>query len=178
MNCEEYEKLISTRQSCRNFDGAPVAADDIARCLEAVRLAPSACNAQPYHVYVCTGETAAAVAAATQSAGMNRFTSNVSCFFVIAEDAYNATAAAGSRLKNQDYRSVDIGIATAQLCLCASSLGLSTCILGWFDEKKLQKLLGTSAHIRLAVALGHAADGDPLRPKKRKAAEHLATFLG
>ena len=178
MDFNDYEKLITTRQSCRNYDGAPVSGEDIARCLEAARLAPSACNAQPYHIFVCTGSTAGSVAEATQGAGMNKFTSNVPCFFVIAEDSYNATAAAGSRLKNQDYRSVDIGIAALQLCLCAASLGLSTCILGWFDEKKLQKLLGTTAHIRLAIALGHSAPDDLLREKKRKPADQIATFLG
>ena len=178
MDFNDYEKLITNRQSCRNYDGAPVCEEDIARCLEAARLAPSACNAQPYHIFVCTGATAGSVAAATQGAGMYKFTSNVPCFFVIAEAEYNATAAAGSRLKNQDYRSVDIGIAALQLCLCASSLGLSTCILGWFDEKKLQKLLGTTAHIRLAIALGHAAPDDALREKKRKSTDRIATFLG
>ena len=89
MDFNDNEKLITNRQSCRNYDGAPVCEEDIARCLEAARLAPSACNAQPYHIFVCTGATAGSVAAATQGAGMNKFTSNVPCFFVIAEAEYH-----------------------------------------------------------------------------------------
>ena len=49
-----FEELLSLRQSCRNYDAArPVAEEDILTCARAMRLAPSACNAQPYHITVC-----------------------------------------------------------------------------------------------------------------------------
>jgi len=172
----EFKKLISERQSCRNFSDKAVSTEDIIACMEAARLAPSACNAQPMHYTVCTGENAAKVARYTQGMGMNKFASNVPCFIVISEDDYNATAAAGSKFKKQDYRSIDIGIAADHIVLCAASLGLSTCILGWFDEKKLQEMLKTDRHIRLIIALGYAAPEDSLRPKKRKNLTDLVDF--
>jgi nitroreductase len=52
--------------------------------------------------------------------------------------------------------------------------GLATCILGWFDEKKLQNLLGIKNRIRVVVALGCAADGYALRPKVRKELDELS----
>ena len=172
----DLQELFLRRQSCRDFTQEAVSTDDVLYCLEAARLAPSACNAQPYHLIVCRGDTARAVAAATQGMGMNSFTKNVPCFVVVAEDDYNRTAAVGSRLKGQDYRSVDIGLAVSQLCLMAEERGLGSCILGWFDEAKLQNLLHTQRRIRLVVALGHAAEGYPIRKKQRKPLSELVEF--
>ena len=172
-----FEELLSLRQSCRNYDAArPVAEEDVLTCARAMRLAPSACNAQPYHITVCRGDLAVQVAKCTQGMGMNAFASNAPCFFVVSEGAYNATARAGSKLKDQDYRSVDIGIAVAQMTLQAADLGLGTCILGWFDEKKLMRLLGLDGRVRVVIALGHPVEGDPIRPKVRKDLEDLVSF--
>ncbi|MEG2213350.1 MAG: nitroreductase family protein, partial [Clostridiales bacterium] len=93
------------------------------------------------------------------------------------EAHYNVSASMGSRVKDQDFRSVDIGLATAQLVLAAVDRGLSTCILGWFDEKKLQKLLGIKERIRLVIALGYGAKEEVLRPKKRKEIGEIADFV-
>ncbi len=173
----EFHELTRKRQSCRAFDAArPPAEEDLRTCLEAARLAPSACNAQPYHFTVVRGEEAAAVAAATRSMGMNPFTADVPCFIVISEAPYNRTAALGAHLKEQDYRSVDIGITAAYLTAQAAELGLATCIVGWFDEKKVRSLTGIDSRIRLLIAIGYAREGDPLREKKRKALDDLVTW--
>lgn len=172
-----FQELLLKRQSCRNYDAArPVAEEAVLACAEAMRLAPSACNAQPYEITVCRGELAAQVAKCTQGMGMNAFTGNVPCFFVVSEGEYNVTARAGSKVKDQDYRSVDIGIAVAQMTLQAADLGLGTCILGWFDEKKLVKMLGLKGRVRVVIALGHAAEGDPIRSKVRKDLDVLVKF--
>ena len=172
----ELQELFLRRQSCREFTDAAVSTDDILFCLEGARLAPSACNSQPYRLIVCRGDTARAVAETTQGMGMNKFTKNVPCFIVVAEDDYNRTAALGSRMKGQDYRSIDIGLAVSQLCLTAEERGLGSCILGWFDEAKLQSLLRTDRRIRLVVALGHPAEGYPIRKKQRKPLSELVEF--
>ena len=173
-----FSDLMVTRQSCRAYDSArPVSREDITACLEAARMAPSACNSQPYHFTVAAGDSAAAIGALTRSMGMNGFTKDVSTFIVISEGAYNRTAAVGAKLKEQDYRSVDIGITTAYLTARAEELGLSTCILGWFDEKEVRKLTGAEGKIRLVIAVGYAKEGDPLRQKKRKSLEELTTWL-
>ena len=95
---------------------------------------------------------------------------------MISEAAYNQTAAVGSKVKGQDYRSVDIGIAAAYLTAEAQSQGLSSCILGWFDGKKLRRLLDLKGPVRLVIALGYAKASDSLRPKKRKAMDQLVTW--
>ena len=172
-----FDELLLKRQSCRNYDDTrPVDAEQIRACAEAMRLAPSACNSQPYEITICQGELAAKVAKCTQGMGMNAFASKAPCFFVVSEGAYNATARAGSKLKDQDYRSVDIGIAVAQMTLQAADLDLGTCILGWFDEKALMKMLNLKGRVRVVIALGHPAQGDPIRPKVRKDLNDLVTF--
>ena len=127
----DYKKMTETRQSCRAFD--PVRTPDravLTQVLEAARLAPSACNSQPYHFYVAVDGTARAVGAATQSLGMNKFAGDCPAFIVVAEQPYNRSAAVGAKLKDQDYRAADIGLAVSQLVYRAHELGLSTCILG------------------------------------------------
>ena len=173
----DYLEIARNRQSCRAYDAArPVEEEKLLACLEAARLAPSACNAQPYHITVAQGVAGEAVGAATRSMGMNGFTREVPVFLVISETAYNRTASVGSKVKHQDYRSVDIGIAAAYLTAEAQTQGLSTCILGWFDSKKLRQLLDLKGEPRLVIALGYARTGDPLRSKKRKSLDNLVAW--
>ena len=107
----DFLEIAQTRQSCRSYAQTPVEQEKLDAVLEALRLAPSACNGQPYFVTVCRGETAKAVAAACQGMGMNKFASQAPVVLVLSEKAYVKTAAVGSKLKHNDYRSIDIGIA-------------------------------------------------------------------
>lgn len=173
----DFLEIAKSRQSCRAYDRSrPVEREKLLACLEAARLAPSACNAQPYHFTLVTGKQAEAVGNCTRSLGMNAFTESVPAFVVISEEPYNLTAGAGAKVKGQDYRSVDIGIAAAYFTAEATAQGLATCILGWFEKKKLQTLLHLRRPVRLVIAVGYAAPGDLLRAKKRKTMEELTTW--
>lgn len=164
-----YRELLQNRQSCRKFDpDRDVEDDKINVILKNVQTAPSACNSQPYFFTVCRGEKAREVAKATTGMGMNRFTEDCPVMIVVSEMPYNATAAAGAKLKKNDYRSIDIGIATAIVTLSATDLGLSTCILGWLSEDKIRATCALEGTVRLVIALGYAKEGDPIREKKRK----------
>ena len=176
---ESFAKLLLARQSCRAYDPhRPVEEEKIDACLQAARLSPSSCNSQPWHITLVKGEMAKQVGDCLRGMGMNKFTVDCPVFAVVTEEDYNASAAAGAKLKDQDYRSVDIGIMAAQFTLQATELGLGSCILGWFDEKRLQALLGTKRRARLVLALGYPVEGDPLRPKKRKPIEELVSRMG
>ena len=65
--------------------------------LEAARLAPSACNGQPYFLTVCTGERAQEVAKATMGMGMNKFADKAPVQIVVSEMPYVKSAALGSQ---------------------------------------------------------------------------------
>ena len=172
-----FEMLVNQRQSTRSYDAnRSVETQKIEEILQAVRLSPSACNGQPYHLTVVRGEKAKLVARATTSMGMNKFALDAPVLIVIAEKPYVTTASLGSKLKNNDYRSIDIGIAVSYLTLKATELGLGTCILGWFEEKEIQKVINTTDKIRLVVTLGYAKN-DEIRPKKRKELNKLVTYI-
>ena len=175
----DFLKIANARQSCRSYDeNRPVEQEKIQRVLEAVRLAPSACNGQPYILTVCTGEKAKEVALLTRGmGGMNKFAVQAPVCIVISEGTYNRTAALGARVKGNDYRSIDIGIMTAYLTAEATAQGLSTCILGWLDDGKIRAAVGTDSPTRLVITLGYASGDDKLRPKKRKELGELARFL-
>lgn len=174
----DFLEIANTRQSCRAYDETKmVEQEKLNRVLEAVRLAPSACNAQPYYLTVCQGETAYQVAAATQGMGMNKFATQAPVMIVVSEASYNKTAAVGARVKANDYRSIDIGITVAYLTAEATTQGLSSCILGWFDDGKIRKICNLDTPVRLVVALGYAKEGDPVRTKKRKELEKLVQYL-
>ena len=172
-----FFELINTRQSCRAYDaGRVVEEEKLQKVLEAAQLAPSACNGQPYHFTVCRGEKAKAVAKATQGMGMNKFASQAPVLIVVSEEDYVKSAAVGAKLKSNDYRSMDIGIAVAYLTAAATELGLSTCILGWLDDDKLRSLCSLKHPARLVITLGYAAD-EKLRTKKRKELTELVTYM-
>ena len=169
-----FMEIANARQSCRNFDPQKsVEQEKLDAILEAVRLAPSACNGQPYFLTLCRGEKAKAVAAATASMGLNKFAAQAPVMIVVSEAPYVKSAALGAKLKGNDYRSMDIGIAVAYLTAEAAAQGLGSCILGWLDNEKLRNICDLDAPVRLVVALGYPAEGDKLRPKVRKSLDKL-----
>ena len=120
-----FMEIATTRQSCRSYDATrEVEREKIDAMLEAARLAPSACNGQPYHFTVCRGEAAKTVASATMGMGMNKFAADAPVLIVISEEPYVKTAAFGAKVKKNDYRSIDIGIAAAYLTAEAAVQGL------------------------------------------------------
>ncbi len=174
-----FMEIARARQSCRSYDEErPVEEEKLIAVLEAGRLAPSACNGQPYHFTVVTGEKAKEAARLTRGpAGMNKFAEQAPVMLIISEEDYVKSAGLGAKVKNNDYRSMDIGITCAYLTAEAAAQGLSTCILGWFDDEKVRALCGIDHPIRLMITLGYAKEGDALRAKKRKAMEELVSFI-
>ena len=172
-----FLEIANRRQSCRNYNSEKeVETEKLEAVLEAGRIAPSACNGQPYHFTVCRGESAKAVAKATMGMGMNRLAPDAPDLIVISERDYVKTAAIGAKLKHNDYRSMDIGIAAAYMTAEAETQGLATCMLGWLDDEKIRKICSLDHPVRLVIAMGYAADGDKLRSKKRKDIFELVTF--
>ena len=174
MNFMEIAKI---RQSCRSYDSAKAVEEEkLEAVLRAAQLAPSACNGQPYKITVCRGETALAVAKATQGMGINKFAPQAPVLLVISEMPYTKSAALGAKMKGNDYRSIDIGIVAAYITSEAAAQGLSTCILGWLDDEKIRALCDLKHPVRLVITLGYAAADDKLRSKKRKDLDELVSY--
>ena len=173
----DFLEIAKIRQSCRSYDAQrPVEREKLLAVLEAARLAPSACNSQPYIFTVCTGETAREVAKTTVGLGMNKFTADVPVIIVISEGDYNKSAGLGAKALDNDYRSMDIGLTAAYLTAEAATQGLGTCILGWFDDDKIRAVCGLEHPVRLVITLGYAKEGEPLRRKNRKEMTELVSW--
>ena len=166
----DFLELVRHRQSDRGYLDKPVEPEKIAKIIEAARLAPSACNSQPWHMIVVDEPTKCAeLADALQSVGMNKFTSQAPCHIVVVMEQPNFSARLGGWIKNKHFPLIDCGIAASYLTLAAADEGLGSCMMGWFDEKRLKRLLGVprSRRVLLVVSLGYSTQ--PLRQKQRRA---------
>ena len=168
-----FIELVKTRQSVRKYNpDKTVEKEKIEKILEAARLAPSASNSQPWtFIVVDQPELKNKVAQATfsKTVSFNKFTLDAPVILDIVSEKLYLMAHRGNFLKNQQYNLIDIGIAAENLCLQATELGLGTCIMGWFQEKKIKTLLNVppTKRINLVISLGYPID-DNIRDKIRK----------
>ncbi|NOQ28043.1 MAG: nitroreductase, partial [Bacteroidales bacterium] len=108
--------------------------------------------------------------------GMNHFTKQAPIHIVIIEEKANFTSSAGSLIKNKIFPLIDIGIAAEHICLQAASEGLGTCMLGWFNEPKVKKLLNIpkAKRVPLIITLGYPAS--ETREKRRKDLDDIVSY--
>ena len=76
--------------------------------------------------------------------------------------------------KEDRWQYFDAGIACQTFCLAAHALGLSTVIMGIYDEEKLPEFLGLKDNqvLTAIIALGYAAN-EPICPKRKSVKELL-----
>ena len=173
-----FMEIAQKRQSCRKYDEArTIEKEKIDAILEAGRLAPSAYNGQPYRFTVCSGQTAKTVARYTKGVGLNGFADQAPVMIVISEEDYVTSAALGAKIKHNDYRSIDIGIAAAYMTAEATAQGIGSCILGWFDDMAIREVCKLEKPVRLVICLGYPAEGQTLRAKKRKSFDELVSTV-
>ncbi len=177
----DFLELVKTRQSTRSYDpDRSVEREKVERCIEALRLAPSACNAQPWKLVIVDDpelKAAVARAAASKLLGFNHFSKQAPVLVVVVREEPNLTSKLGSVLKDKPYTLMDIGIAVEHFCLQATAEGLGSCIMGWFDELAVKKLLGIPKNKRaeLILSLGYPAKPD-IRQKIRKPVQEICSF--
>jgi nitroreductase len=178
MESTDFLKLVAARQSDRAYDPhRAVESEKLERILEAGRLAPSACNAQPWKFVVVTDpELASKIGKATAGLGMNKFAKDAPVHILIVEESANITSLLGSKVKGKHFPLIDIGIAAAHLTLAAESEGLGSCILGWFDEKAIKQLLDIPASKRLLLDITIGYPVKEKRKKIRKSADKVITY--
>ena len=172
----KFSELIVQRQSDRKYKNQPIKRELITECLEAARLAPSACNSQPWKfVVVDDPALLKEMAVAAAGMGMNKWAKEAPVIVAVTLEKMNLTARIGSVIKDKEYSLLDVGIAVEHFCLQAAELGLGTCIMGWFDEKKVKTLLGIGKkRVPLLISLGYP-DTDT-RKKSRKSLEEMSSW--
>lgn len=174
----DFLTLAKTRQSVRGYQTKPVAREDVLKCLEAARLAPSACNSQPWKM-VAVDEpdllTRLAEAISPEGKAVNKFVHQVSVLVAVVEE--QAVLAPGAAAAADRWVGIDNGSAISHFCLEAAELGLGTCIMGSFDEEQVKAVLKIPAEktVKIVIALGYAAD-ETIRPKLRRQLEQAVSF--
>lgn len=171
-----FAELAKIRQSDRKYKNQAVEKEKIIQCLETARISPSANNSQPWKfVVVDDFEKKEQIAECSIGLGMNKFTHQCPVIIAVVLEKQNFMSTIGSIIKNKDYSLFDVGIAVNQFCLQAADLGLGTCIMGWFDEKKIKKILGVgNRRIPLLISLGYP--DAPTREKVRKPLEVMSSW--
>lgn len=175
-----FLNLAKSRQSDRAYiTDKTVEQEKLDYIFQAVRLAPSACNAQPWKFIVVNEanlkmELASAIA--DKTLGMNHFAYQAPVLVVMVQENANFTSRAGGFIKQKHYPDLDLGIAAAYLTLAAAEQGLGSCILGWFNEKKVCQLLDIPSSKRpmLVVTLGYT--NQSIRDKKRKETNEIVSY--
>ena len=179
IDAKDLLELIISRQSDRKYSSKPVDKEKLERIIEAGRMAPSACNAQPWKFIVVTDPELVLKIADAGSAkliGMNSFVAQAPAIMVIVREKPNMSSKVGATIKNKDYSLIDIGIATENICLQAKAEQLGSCIIGWFDERQIKKLLKIpkSKRVELIITLGYSLSDQ--REKRRKPAAETVSY--
>ena len=145
MRENHFFKLVSERRSVRKYNPVPVEREKLLACLEAARLAPSACNAQPYKFIVVDAPDLKEKLAAAAFSGLyssTGFAARAGALVAVVSQKGKLTAWLGNQVRDTNFRLIDIGIAAEHFVLAAEEQGLGTCWLGWFDAKGAAKALG------------------------------------
>ncbi len=171
------KEIIEKRQSNRKYKEDAIEHEKVIQCIQAAHLAPSACNAQAWKFVVVDEPTIKEqVAMAANDMGMNKFVLQAPVIIAVVLERANFTSAIGSTIKQKDYTMIDIGIAVENICLQATELGLGSCIVGWFNEHKVKKILQIprTKRVPLLITLGYSDDMQ--RTKIRKKIEEIYSF--
>lgn len=178
----KFIDLVKSRFSARKYADKPVEREKLEQCAEAARLAPSASNSQPWHfIIVDDPDLVKEVAELTYNKviAFNKFVGNAKAIALILIEKPKLITQIGGKIKNKEYPLIDIGIAAEHFCLQATDLGLGTCMLGWFNEKGIKKLLNipTKKTIGLLISIGYP-DYKKQPVRGRKDFEEVVSYNG
>lgn len=174
-----FLQLVNQRFSVRKFLNKPVEREKLLLCLEAARLAPSACNSQPWKFVVVDEPELKNKLAEKIFSGpysTNHFARQAPVLVVVISEKGKFIARVGGYLRDTRYYLIDIGIAVEHFVLQATELGLGTCWLGWFNEKEVKNVLNLPSNTKIDIVLAVGYPAIPPTIKRRKALSEIVSF--
>lgn len=165
----EFFDIVAARRSIRAYQETTVERDKIDKILRTASLAPSAGDLQAYAIVVVQqAATRASLAAAAHGQG---FLAQAPVVMVFCGDPQRSAArytARGERL----FSIQDATIAACHAQLAATALGLGSCWVGAFDDRRVAQVIGAPAHLHpvCLLAIGYAAE-QPVRTPRRPLSE-------
>jgi len=167
-------EIIKERYSVRSYLDKPIEEEKLNIILEAARLAPSASNSQPWHFYIVKNREkikalAEKMPLGTQVVG-NAFISEAPVVIVATAGPISVLHKVAAFIVNRRWYYLDIGIAVEHMALAAWEQGIGSCWIGWFDEKKIKRLLDIPGdqEVIAMLTLGYPKEERPNWPKNRK----------
>jgi len=139
-----FNRLAHKRISVRRYIDKPIDDESLKTCIEAARLAPSACNSQPWKFIVVNDKDLKDAFCKKAFSGiysMNSFAITAPVMVAVVSEKSTFFAKIGGQFRGTQYCLIDIGIACEHLVLQAAELGIGSCLFGWFNEKEVKKLL-------------------------------------
>ena len=167
----DFFELINQRDSIRDYKSDPIEPEKLELLFEAVRLAPSAVNRQPYKLYVVSTKGREDVLRKIYNSDWFVQPPYVVCMCLINEQAWKR------QVDGCSYAMVDATIAFDYLVLMAANLGLGTCWLAAFDPDAAREVLQLPANQTpfLFSPLGYP--NEITRPKRRKTIDELVVLM-
>jgi len=166
----QFWEILKARRSVRGYRSDPVPEEKLQRVLEAVRLAPTAANMQPFKFIVIKNKEKREALKAAYSPEWFWTAPVIICACAKPKDAWK-------RSDGKNYAEVDTTIAMDHLILAATAEGLGTCWIGAFDVAKVREILGIPKELEpiAMTPLGYPADKPS--QKIRKPLEELVEFI-
>jgi nitroreductase len=169
--------VIKERFSVRKYLDKPLEDEKLQMILEAARLAPSASNFQPWHFYVVKDKGRIKGLSNDMPLGsrvvINSFIAQAPIVIVATAGPINLLHKVLSYIVNKRWYYLDVAIALEHMVLTAWDLGIGSCWIGWFDEKKVKGLLDIpqDQEVIAMLTLGYPKEGRLPFPKHRKGLE-------
>jgi nitroreductase len=143
MQNEFFINLVKQRTSCRSYDPKPIPKEHLELMLEAARLAPSACNKQPWR-FVVVEEEAVRMRLIEEAflAGIQmKWAAHAGAIIALGMEKSAITHKIAPKISGVNYPLLDLGIAGEHLVLQAEELGLGTCWIGWIRPKEVRRIV-------------------------------------
>lgn len=174
---------IARRTSCRAYESRPIPEAALMQILDAARLAPSACNQQPWRFAVVRElDLRRRIVEEGFLPGIKMaWAIEAPVHVVIGMERSFMTHRLAASVSGVDYPWVDIGIAGEHLVLAATGLGLGTCWIGWIKPRAVARLVSWPVSVKPAVVItvGYARDPHAGMPpaSRRKSLAELVRWL-
>jgi len=171
----EYTDLIRSRESIRNYNpNRPVPKEILEKILNAGRLAPSACNCQPWKFLVISSPAVLAKVKACYNRDWFKDTPHILVVLGLRDQAWNRSY--------DGYNSIetDVAIAMTHIVLAAENEGVGTCWIAAYDPELLKEALNSDSNQLIfgITPLGYPKPGfQKSLIKKRKSLKDIVEFL-
>src|SRR4030043_2239210 len=170
-------EAIKGRRSIRKYKPDPVPEEVLRTVMEAVRWAPSWANTQCWEVIAIKDPSVKSELATALPKGNPAVSAMAEAPLVLVlcgRKGISGFYKGQMTTAKGDWLMFDTGIAMQSLCLAAYSLGLGTVVVGMFDHKKAEEILGLpqNAEVVAMTPLGYpAAEGSA--PKRKEPSEFI-----